>query len=124
MGQPAYQLTHEVQVQVDPEPLTQRRWRLSPGRVLMIGIILYFIVMLGLQQAQISRLKGEVRGLEEKVAIAAERNAGLEDRLAYLASNEYIELLARRELGLVKENEIVIKGIGNSSLQATQSTWR
>ena len=127
MGQPAHKVVYESPAEVPngrPQASPQRRLRFSLGRFTLIVLLGYFLIMFATQQVQIMRLRSEVLELEQQVAMAVEGNARLEDRLEYLASDDYIEILARRELGLIREGEIVISNIGGTVLSAGRTGWR
>lgn len=127
MGQPAHKVVYKSPVEIPhgrPQASPQRQLRFSLGRFAMIVLLGYILIMFATQQVQIMRLRSEVLEMEQQVAMAVEGNARLEDRLEYLASDDYIEILARRELGLIREGEIVISNIGGTVLSAGRTGWR
>lgn len=57
---------------------------------------------------EIWKIRREIRQVEEEIAQVEQRNAQLREELEYLQSDEYIEKVAREELGLVKPGETAI----------------
>ena len=56
---------------------------------------------------RIVQLQGEIRAVRQEVMVLKTRNQQLRHELARLQSDEYIEQVARRELGLVRPGERV-----------------
>jgi cell division protein DivIC len=79
-----------------------------------IFLILVLVVLLGvfaleLQQWQQRRkIDAEISHLKQEQAELESRNNALEQSLQYFSSDSYKEKLAREQLGLKKEGEIVI----------------
>ncbi len=90
--------------------------------LVMIVIVLIGVFTLELQQWQQRRkINAEISHLEEERASLEARNNALQQSLQYFASNNYQEKLAREQLGLKKEGEIVINfppnGISGSQVE-------
>lgn len=72
-------------------------------------IVLLGVFTLELQQWQQRRkINAEINHLINEQASLEERNNELQQSLQYFASNNYQEKLAREQLGLKKEGELVI----------------
>lgn len=72
-------------------------------------IVLLGVFTLELQQWQQRRkINAEINHLKEEQANLESRNNALQQSLQYFASNDYQEKLAREQLGLKKDGEIVI----------------
>lgn len=71
-------------------------------------IVGYFLVTGGTTALRASRLSDREDRLEAELAGLQERYQRLEALRQYLGSDEYIEAVAREQLGLVKEGETSI----------------
>ncbi len=72
---------------------------------LLFGLFVYSL----LQTTQSSiRLTEHQRALQAEVAVLTREKADLEGLRAYLATDEYIEAVARGEFGLVRKGEIAV----------------
>jgi cell division protein FtsB len=72
---------------------------------LLFGLFVYSL----LQTTQSSvRLGEHERALQAEVAMLSREKADLEGLRAYLATDEYIEAVARSEFGLVRRGEIAV----------------
>ncbi|MDQ2086530.1 septum formation initiator family protein [Herbivorax sp. ANBcel31] len=78
--------------------------------ILLIGTT-YLSGMLIRQQSILNSQRSEIEQLDLKIEEEAERNAKLIEEREKVLSDEYIEIIARRELGLVKEGEKVFVDI-------------
>jgi len=85
----------------------RRRKRVTPRFWIIVASIVF--IYLGSSYAagfiEIWRMRGEIRQIQEEIAAAEARNDALRQELDYLLSDEYIEKVAREELGLVKPGE-------------------
>lgn len=89
-----------------------RRWRIRPARLLTAIAVAYVVVVLCSQQIQFYRAERRVSELRAAIAVERERTALLQAEIAYRDTNEFIERIARRELGLVYPGEIpVVSGV-------------
>jgi len=81
--------------------------------------ILYAIFTIGSQQITIYRLKKSQQQLANKIEEAQRENQKLQDMLEDVTSQEYIEKMAREQLGLVKADEIVYvdQSLSDANLQ-------
>jgi len=85
----------------------RKRWRVTPRFWLLVALafFLYIAASYAAGFAEIWRLKGEIRKVQEEIAAAEAQNEALRRELEYLQSDEYIEKAAREELGLVRPGE-------------------
>ena len=83
-----------------------RRARITP-RAALLAVVMVALLAAGvvpLQQYMDQR--AEIRSLEEQVDALLQQRARLEHRVDRLRDPEYLELLARKCLGMVKKGEI------------------
>lgn len=94
---------------------------------LFLGVILIVLLtVFGLelnQWQQRRKVDAEIRHLVEEQASLEQRNNALQQSLQYFSSDTYKEKLAREQLGLKKDGEIVInfppEGIASTTEQIT-----
>ncbi|MFH1541608.1 MAG: septum formation initiator family protein [bacterium] len=84
------------------------------GFILFILLILYFIFLIRQDIIDNVELSRDVRRLSQGIAVEKERTGELQNKLADLGKQDYIERLARTRLGLVKEGETAYKVIGGN----------
>ena len=77
--------------------------------------VVYFLVTGAMQAVQSYQLGQEAEQLEEELRQVEERYRRLEALRNYLNSDEYIEAVAREQLGLVRPGEMSIVVISTSS---------
>ena len=77
-------------------------------RLFIIIFILFLIFLPGF--AKVQELKARLRDAEDSFRRVQEENAGLEDRIAQMRnSTDYMEMVAREKMGVVKKGETVLK---------------
>jgi cell division protein FtsB len=77
-------------------------------RLLIIVVILILIFLPGF--AKVQELKARLRDAEENIIKTQRRNAELEETIAKMRNSpEYLEIVAREKMGVVKKGETVIK---------------
>lgn len=69
--------------------------------------ILYAIFTIANQQITIYKLNKTRQEVNHNIEIAQKENEKLKDMLQYTSTKEYIEKMAREQLGLVKSDEVV-----------------
>lgn len=69
--------------------------------------ILYAIFTIANQQITIYKLNKTRQEVNHNIEIAQKENEKLKDMLQYTSTKEYIEKMAREQLGLVKSDETV-----------------
>ena len=97
-----------VASRVRPRRRTRQRTRVRWGRLGACLIIVWALLALVGVEWQIARAGREIADLEREMVVEQERAAMLAAEIAYRSSDEYVELLARRELGLVKPGEVSV----------------
>lgn len=76
--------------------------------LLFIAFLLYFSVIIVNQQLTLRNLSQRQRDLQEEITQYESENSELKDQIELLQTNPaYIESVARRVLGLVREDETV-----------------
>lgn len=85
----------------------RKRLRLTPRFWAIVALLcfVYIATSYALGFIAIWRLKAEIRQVQGEIAAAEARNEQLRRELEYLQSDEYIEKVAREELGLVRPGE-------------------
>jgi len=88
----------------------RKRWRLTPRFWVIVGtaFFIYMSFSYVTNFVQIWRIEQQIRRIEEEISRAEARNEELRRELAYLQSDEYIERIAREELGLVRPGETAV----------------
>ena len=81
------------------------RTRINWRRLGTFLAVVYLIFTFGSLQWRTWQAQRKVSDLELRIRVEQERAAVLESEITYRNSDEYIELVARRELGLVKPGE-------------------
>jgi len=77
-------------------------------RLFIIIIILFLIFLPGF--AKVQELKQKFRETEEKIRKVQIENALLQEKIAQMKnSQEYVEIVAREKMGVVKKGETVMK---------------
>ncbi|MGI5839239.1 MAG: septum formation initiator family protein [bacterium] len=69
-------------------------------------ILLYVGVLLGVQQYRLYQINQKIAAVKSEIAAAQQQKAELEVLAENLQTDEYIEMIARKRLGLVKPGEI------------------
>lgn len=66
-----------------------------------------------MQQCKIAKLAQQETQLKARMKEVTEQRKELEEEISLLHTDEYIERVARDELGLVKPGEYIYKGVEN-----------
>lgn len=75
--------------------------------LLTIGLFIYFTYLLVNQQTVLNQCNKDLLSIGIKIEEQTRRNEDLQKKKELLTSDEYIEEVAREELGMVKEGEKV-----------------
>ncbi len=88
----------------------RKRWKLTPRFWILVGaaFFLYMSISYVTGYVQIWQIRREIRQIEEEISRAELRNDQLREELIYLRSDEYVERIAREELGLVRPGETAV----------------
>jgi cell division protein DivIC len=90
---------------------TRRRRRIRPGAVPWIIILCVIILWIGISFARVEyrnyKLRVKIESLQRELAAVEMRNQQLEEEIKNWQSPDYVERVAREELGLVKPGETV-----------------
>ena len=76
---------------------------------ILLLIIFYIVFIFSDKYAQILQLKEDIKKLETEVENLKLKNTSLLSEIELLKDDDYIEKIAREELGLSKPNEIIFK---------------
>lgn len=82
-------------------------------KLLILALAVYAIVTLVSLQNQVEEKNAEAAALESSIAAAQQENQRLQQAIDELGTDESVEEVARRKLGLVAEGEIVFYDVGN-----------
>jgi cell division protein FtsL len=85
------------------------------GRLAFLVVFVYLFTGLVLQSVEAMGLARQARDLEQRVAALTEENERLAAEIEYAKTDEYIERIAREELGLTRPNEIPYSTAGAST---------
>ncbi len=89
----------------------RRRRRIRPGAVPGLIILCVLILWIGISFARVQyrnyKLRVEIESLQRELGAIELRNQQLEEEIKNWQSPEYVERVAREELGLVKPGETV-----------------
>lgn len=86
----------------------RKKRKYSPGRLLLLGAALAYLLSFGYWSYKINQYDAQIEALErQKNAVLAEQKRLLEQK-ELVMSPEYVEKLARENLGLVKPGEKVV----------------
>lgn len=88
----------------------RRRWRVTPRfwSLLVAVFALYMSISYVTGFLQIWRVQKEIARVRAQIEAIEAHNQALREELAYLESDEYIEKVAREELGLVMPGETAV----------------
>ncbi len=82
--------------------------------LLLIAVMLVVFGSVYVSQAQyLSTQAQHIESLEAEKVRALDENAALERKIAFAKTNEYVERVARDQLGLLKKNEVRFVSGGN-----------
>ena len=87
----------------------ESKLRITPGSVLLLVVVLYFIVLIRTDWKVLLELHSQRTKLKHEIVRGKEEKAGLKKEISLLDTNSYIELLAREKLGLIKRGETAYK---------------
>jgi len=77
-------------------------------KVLLIFLLVFTVYKFFVNYQQINKLKNKIDSLENAITLAEEDKIELQKELKNIDSPEYIEKIARDELGLVKPGELLL----------------
>lgn len=82
--------------------------------LLMMAVLAMVFMGVYVSQNQYLTTQAEsIQALELKKAQALDENAALERKIAFAKTSEYVERVAREQLGLLKKNEVRFVSGGN-----------
>lgn len=79
--------------------------------VLILLLILYIVFLFSDKYARTLQLKEDIKRFEAEIEELKMKNNNLSEEVESLKSDKSVEKIAREELGLIKPDEILIKGI-------------
>ena len=79
----------------------------SPVLYLLALLFLYFLILFSVQFFRYIHLTQEVRALNREIEAIREENSQLSQEIERLQDPEYMEELARRDLGMVHRNDYI-----------------
>ncbi len=75
--------------------------------LILVILVLYFSGLFINQLLKVNHLEAALSELKEEIARAEKENDNLLEEVELLHNPEYIEILARKELGLIKTGEVL-----------------
>ena len=95
---------------------------LTPTRLILAGAaiaVVYFLVTGALTTVRSEQLNQQEAGLQKQIQVMQERYSSLQSIRDYLNSDEYIEKVAREQLGLVGPGETGIIAVPDGTVPET-----
>lgn len=93
--------------------MKRRKKKNRTGLFLVMTVMLLFCGTLGIHsislRANCQTLQNQQNELKAKKADLEKEKKAIEEKQAYMQTNEYVEDIAREKFGLVYENEIIFK---------------
>ena len=83
-----------------------RKKKFSIISLLFAGFVAYSCWLMANQFSQLSALNSDMELAQQRLEAAQQENQQLKDEEARLSDNEYIEKLAREELGMTRQGEM------------------
>lgn len=99
----------------------RRLQSLTQGRLGVVAVLLVAVFVLFFPARQIVQQRGDMEGLEARLAALAAENERLAEEVARLENPEELEALARERLGLVKPGEDAYYFVEPSSPEADEA---
>ena len=82
-------------------------------KLLILVLVVYATVTLVSLQSQVAEKNAEADALESSIAATEQENQRLQKAIDALGTDEGVEEVARRKLGLVSSGEILFIDVGN-----------
>ena len=98
----------------------------SPSRLLFFLALLcagYFAYTAVAGAVRAQRLDDQLAEYRQEIARLEQQRAYLEGVLEYVRSDEYVEQVARRELGYVREGEVPVVVVGPTPTEPPPDEW-
>lgn len=90
-------------------------------RLFIIIFILVLIFLPGF--AKLQEMRQKLNDTENRIRQVQRRNAALEERIAQLQNNtQYLEMVAREKMGMVRKGETVLKIVREDEVPANMTT--
>ncbi|MDS1030267.1 septum formation initiator family protein [Bacillota bacterium LX-D] len=86
----------------------KRKMRFKGRRFVCVAIIAYLIILLGQWQIKINQADKEISALTAQKNLLLAKKHDLESQRRMVSSAQYVEKIARENLGLVKKGEKVL----------------
>ena len=86
-----------------------KKSKLNVKRIVVSLVAVYVVCHLVIGAGNIFELKMQQRALDDDLETAYTEQAELKSELEYLSSDDAIEKRAREDLGLVKDNEVLVQ---------------
>jgi cell division protein FtsB len=96
---------------------------LSPSQVftaIALGLTLLILIVMAQRMTTTYTLWRQTQALQAEIEAARQETTRLEQRKRYVQSDEYIELIARRELKMAKPGEVTVIGVPVSAMPAAK----
>jgi len=94
-----------------------KRRKINFKKLLYLILILYMVFIFIQQQITIYHLDKQKMEMQKEMNTLLEQNKALKEQIKYVKSKEYIEKVAREELGLVKDNEIIYIDVSDKNAE-------
>ena len=83
----------------------KKKYKVDYLRVILVVALIFFSITFVKQQLQINQYNVQINSIEQDIATAKEKTTEFKEMADKVTDSEYIEEIARTELGLVKPYE-------------------
>jgi cell division protein DivIC len=97
---------------IRPEPPVPKIKKKKPALYFFALLFLYFVVLFSVQGFRYIHLNNEVKALEREIAAIKEENNALVKKIEMLNDPEYLEELARGNLGMIRKGDFIFTIMG------------
>ena len=98
--------TQQEKVVGDAAVNKPKKRRLNVGKVVLMLFVLYTVIILGSQQLRLYRFEKSIRDVNSSIEQAEIAQDNLRQQIDLMNTDDYVEMIAREKLGLIKPGEI------------------
>ena len=90
-----------------------KRYNANAGALLVTAVVIFFAVVMGFRMRSLSavnhRYQVQIQALKAEEEAEQLRSKELEESRSYVQTRDYIEKIARERLGLIGQDETILK---------------
>jgi cell division protein FtsL len=98
--------TRQEKVVEDAAVKKPKKRRINVGNVLLVLFLLYTVIILGSQQLRLYRFEKDIKDVNSSIEQAEIAKENLRQQIELMNTDNYVEMIAREKLGLIKPGEI------------------